>query len=128
MPNSNSTKRMVENEVYFRMRNEQVQRGVAELKDMARSHGQDGMVQHDDIPLHFYCECSDENCRLRLQIAPSVYAKIHKRRDQFVVAVGHAEPQVEKVISQTSDYMIVQKDGLPPEKVDRLHNTTTKHE
>src|ERR1044071_9286048 len=103
-----SERRLVENEVVFRQLNEQVQKGIDENNRLAKEAGQNEFVieYKDDVPLHFYCECSDENCTKRVILTYREYNKIHERRDYFIIAPGHQVVRVEKVIRKESNYYI----------------------
>ncbi len=122
-----SERRLAENEVIFRQLNEKVIEGVKETNRLALEDNQpEYMIKKtgDYGPLHFYCECSDENCRLRLPIDYKTYEKIHAQRNQFIVAPGHDTKTVENVISKTPRYWIIRKQVLPPETGKTLHPTT----
>lgn len=125
MSSSASERRLAENEVFFKERNQAVQDGFDELKKMAVETNQESLVGDTDIPLRFYCECSDENCRQRVVLRPSEYAKIHENRNNFVVLPGHSVPAVEQLVMRKDGYDVVQKLSRPPEKSDRLHKTDT---
>lgn len=121
-----SERRLAENEVVFRQLNEQVQKGIDEVNQLATETEQGHMriVQNvDDAPLHFYCECSDENCVKRVVLGHDEYNRIHKHRDHFVVAPGHQVEDIERVIQVHNNYTIVKKNYTPPEHVSRLHVT-----
>lgn len=121
--NSLSEKRMVENEVIFRQYNENIQRGFDNLNDLATQTGQTHFTYNGDDSLHFICECSDENCRLRVRLKPSKYTKIHKHRDRFVIVCGHETRSIEKVVGKEKEFCIVEKFKQPPESASRLHKT-----
>lgn len=114
---------MAENEVYFRQQNESVQEGFKSLIKLANEIGQEDLIQETDTPLHFYCECSDENCRERIVIKPSEYTKIHANRNQFVIVPNHEVTNIEKVVAETPEYFVVQKFLDLPEDVDSLNLT-----
>ena len=116
---------MAENEVVFREYNERIKKGFDELKQIAKEEGQEAFVHEKDMPLHFYCECSDENCRQRLIIKPSRYNEIHQHRNQFVIAYGHDVQAVERIIDGEADYCVVEKFRDPPETATKLHKTDT---
>ena len=116
-------RRMAENEVYFRQRNENMQQGIDDLKNLAHEQGHDSFIDQSDSSLHFYCECSDENCRERVVVHPSDYDKIHKYRDRFIVVPGHEVPEIEHVVAKTHGYYVVEKDVVTPEVAKNLHET-----
>lgn len=87
-------------------------------------------VAHENIKtidantvLHFYCECSDENCTQRIQLTLGAYNKLHKDRSTFTIACGHDVPSIEKVIDKQPHYWVVKKFEKPPESVDSLEPT-----
>lgn len=114
---------MIENEVVFRHHNERVQKNFQEIKQLAREANQEYLVRDDDTALHFYCECSDENCRQRVQMKPTVYTKIHKRRNCFVLISGHDVKRIERVIQKEKHYWVVEKFVKLPETVRELQPT-----
>lgn len=118
---------MAENEVVFRQYNERIETGFKELRKIADEENQKNTFEHDDSPLQFYCECSDENCKKRVSIRPSQYGEIHKRRDRFVVVCGHETQRIERVIGNESAYCIVEKFTKPPESATKLNKTETNN-
>ncbi len=65
--------------------------------------------QDADAPFGFFCECSDIDCRLRIDIRPRHYEAIHRDSEQFVLVPGHEVPAVERVVDQEDGYLIVRK-------------------
>jgi hypothetical protein len=118
---------MAENEVVFRQYNESIQRGLDDLETVAAEDGQETHIDAGDMPLHFYCECSDENCKQRVILRPSDYNEIHKRRDCFVLVCGHEMPEVERVIRKGDGYCVTQKYLPPPKSADQLRPTPTSN-
>jgi hypothetical protein len=118
-----SKKRMAENEVVFRKANTLATERLSELKHMAHSEGHDSLIGNVNMPLHFYCECSDENCRLRIVMKPSKYKKLHRNKSQFIVRPGHQVPQIERIVEKTSEYFIVEKFITPPDATNTLQPT-----
>jgi hypothetical protein len=109
---SSSQKRLIENEMIFRGANQKVQRALVRLKKSAEIEGIAPLSSAADIPLYFYCECSDRKCRERIMLKPSAYQKLHKDRSRFLVLPGHQTPKVEKVIKSTKNYTLVEKPQL----------------
>lgn len=122
MDNANK-KKMEENEIVFRHRNEQVQRGFDELQRIAKEDQQQSMISTKHTALHFFCECSDENCKKRVRIEPQAYAKIHRKQDCFVVLLGHSVPAIERIVEETSAYCVVEKFHTPDPDVRILQST-----
>ena len=69
-----SARRMAENEVVFRTYNETMQQGLVDLAQVAKEDRQEHLMLEAHEELHFYCECSDENCRERIIMPPQTYA------------------------------------------------------
>lgn len=120
---SASRRQMTENEVVFRTYNERVKKNLAEIKQLAEQTGQDYLVNNDDTPLHFYCECSDENCKRRVLMKPSEYERIHKNRKHFVMLCGHETKAVERIVYQNGEYCVAEKYLNPPASAHSLHPT-----
>lgn len=123
MTDSKSRRHKVENEVVFRQYNERVQREFDEVKKIAMQDNQEEFLPDEDVPLLFFCECSDENCRKRVLLKPSEYGKIHKRRDRFVIIAGHETSEIESVVRIKSDFSIVEKHIEPPKSATVLNAT-----
>lgn len=127
MTTTPSERRLSENEVVFRQLNQQVQKGIDDMNEMAREENQPEFVSTlttDNIPLHFYCECSDENCTQRIKISPHEYNNIHKVSDHFTVVPGHQVPTIEHVVRYEKQFVVVEKHEMPDVKVAKLHKTS----
>lgn len=118
---------MLANEAVFRKRNEEIQQRLDELRVIAKEDNQEYMVPDSDIPLHFVCECADENCKERIQLKPSEYNRIHRDRRQFVIVGGHEAPLSEGVVQKKPTYTVVKKYGTPPESPGSLQLTPIKN-
>jgi hypothetical protein len=123
MGESQSQRRMAENEVVFRTYNERVKQNFDEIIKVAKESNQDYLVKTDDTALHFYCECSDENCRQRILLKPSEYNRIHKNRRRFVLVYGHETSVIENIIRREDNYCVVEKHIKPPETSRTLNPT-----
>ena len=121
-----SARRLVENEAVFRQYNEKVQLSLEKLDELAIS---EGYIAPDTskLTLQFYCECSDENCMLRIPFHVNQYAKIHKNRRHFVVVPSHEVILIEKVITMTPNYFVVKKFTNAPEQPQKLNSTETNN-
>jgi hypothetical protein len=125
-----SERRLVENEAVFRRYNERVQEGLVAANRMAREDGHDTLVEmtrQDDMPLHFYCECSDENCSQRIVMKPADYRRIHRDRKRFILLPGHEVNEVECVVERKRGYSVVKKFEQPPEDARELRPTDVKN-
>lgn len=99
-----SERRLVENETIFRDANRQI-------NDMAsRVFGQ---AQKTVIPVGFYCECSNRECRDRIELTPEEFEEVHSIANQFIIKCGHEVPRVEDIIENKDAYCIIQKHFMP---------------
>ena len=114
--------KLVENEAMFRKKNEAVQEDIKLLNDISDAQGDDEVISKDMI-LEFYCECSDEDCMLRIPMSIDQYEDIHKDRKQFIVKPDHDVASVEEVIEHRSGYSIVKKAVQVPEYPDGFNKT-----
>ncbi|MBA2279439.1 hypothetical protein H0V99_03315 [Candidatus Saccharibacteria bacterium] len=118
-----SERRQIENEVVFRQANERVQKELVGLEKMAAEEGYTSLPENDDISLHFYCECSDENCRERIIMKLALYNEFHSNRKQFLISPDHETLGIERVILKDSNYTVVEKFATPPETAVKLQHT-----
>jgi hypothetical protein len=117
-------RKQIENEMIFRRVNEKVGDGLDELNAMHIEDGNPAFVRDSEVLLHFKCECSDENCDARIPVKLSVYQKIHKNRDSFIIKLKHQVSDIEKVIMTEETYSVVEKNNSTPEPNDTLKITT----
>ena len=119
-----SERRLAENEAYFREQNEQVERELEMIRQIAMEEGKLGRLpNHDKTTFHFYCECSDENCRQRIAITLDSYVAIHKNRHRFMIVPGHQVDAIEHIVKKESDYWVIEKTIPVPENVTHLKPT-----
>ncbi len=118
-----NAQKLIENEAKFREFNESIENGFDDLRKRAEEQDWDGDFANPSGPVFFYCECSDENCRLRVKLPMKDYDTIHKDRNKFVVLRGHEVLAVESVVECGDEYCIVEKSITPPEEVDHFHKT-----
>jgi hypothetical protein len=98
--------RLANNEVLFRDINERIA-GVAAPQG----------IPGDDHVYEFLCECSNVACDLRLPLTLAVYEDVRKEPTQFIVAPGHELPEIEIVLSRSTGYQVVRKQGDAAELV-----------
>lgn len=97
-------KRLARNETLFRTVNENIEESA--------SSG-----QPDDHVFEFFCECSNVDCTLLVQMTVAEYERVRSDPRQFVVAPGHELPEIEAVVHRTSAYQVVLKEGEAAEFV-----------
>jgi hypothetical protein len=100
-PTSPRARRLRQNEELMEELNRRMERMLEEIRD----EGDDDL----DAPIAFLCECSHLDCRERIHLAPSVFDRIHRDPDVFVLVSGHEIPDVERVVDQMGDFLIVRK-------------------
>jgi hypothetical protein len=95
--------------------NEEVFRSVNERID-------EGAKQHDvERSLPFHCECCDETCVAKIELAPGEYDRIAAKVDCFVVIPGHQQGEIESVVERHSTYLVVEKIGEARAEIEREH-------
>jgi hypothetical protein len=97
--------RAARNEALFRAVNE-------EIRDVDRRFGVRASA--------FVCECADEKCVLRLSVPPEVYAAARQSPTRFLVAPGHEDPSLERVVERHDGFFVVEKFGTAGEVAERL--------
>ena len=58
------------------------------------------------------CECSEAACVQMLSIESVAYEEVRRNPRTFVVAIGHVDPLVERAVSETDRYVIVENIGV----------------
>ena len=121
-----SERRMAENEVVFRMLNEQIGKDFARIKKVSEAAGlkEGEYPEQDNTPLHFYCECFDEKCEERIIMKPEKYAEIHEERDRFIIIADHNAPEIEKIVHRDSSYWVVDKNFAIDQSKKDLQDTS----
>lgn len=121
---SHAERRQIENEMIYRRINEKVGDDLDALDAMHIEDNDIHLIRNDDLLLRFKCECSDENCTVRIPMQLSEYQEIHVNRDTFVVVPDHQVDPIEKVLRETSVYNVVKKNNSTPEPNDELNVTS----
>lgn len=91
--------RLVRNEAFFRDVNERI-RGVA---------GRQGADEH---AYEFLCECADPACVERVTLSLREYEAVRADATRFVLAEGHDDGTIERVVASASDHVVVEKVGV----------------
>jgi hypothetical protein len=120
---TNAERRQIENEMIFRRINEKVGDDLGALDAMHIEDGNIHLLTDEDLMLRFKCECSDENCDLRIPMPLSEYQEIHTNRDTFVVMPNHQVDPIETVLKESASYNVVKKNNSTPEPSDDLNKT-----
>jgi hypothetical protein len=100
-PTSPRARRLRQNEELMEELNRRMERMIDEIRDEADADR--------DAPIAFLCECSHLDCRERVHLEPSLFERIHRDPDVFVLVSGHEIPDIERVVDQMHDFLIVRK-------------------
>lgn len=117
-------RRQIENEMIFRRINEKVGLDLDLLDAQHTKDGHFDLIRDENLQIHFKCECSDENCSVRIPMLLTEYREIHLDRDTFIVLPHHQVDPIEKVILKTEHYNVVKKNNSTAEPSDMLNITT----
>ena len=121
---SNAERRQIENEMIFRRINEKIGSDLDALDAMHVEDGHFDLVRDINIQVHFTCECSDENCSVRIPMLLTEYQEIHVDRNTFIVAPDHQVDPIEKVLRTTAQFNVVKKNNSTDEPTDELNITS----
>src|SRR5437868_12583136 len=65
-----------------------------------------------DLPLmDFLCECDRDGCEEKVQAARAEYESVRAEPTQFIVLPGHEDPRLERIVSSTDRFTVVEKQG-----------------
>ena len=107
-----SVERLAKNESFFRQVNERI-------KDVA--DGFEGTQAYE-----FLCECSDPGCTERIELTRDEYESVREKPARFVLARGHAAPQIEHVVEQEDEHVVVEKRGVAGQVAAKLDPRTAE--
>ena len=117
-------RRQIENEMIFRRGNEIVGDDLGALDALHIEEGHLDLIRDENLLLHFKCECSDENCTVRIPMLLTDYQEIHVDRDTFIVIPNHQVDPIEKVLKKTATFNVVKKNNSTREPSDNLNDTS----
>lgn len=96
-----SPRRLRENEDLMEDLNRRMKQRLEEIRV------EDG--EDPGAPFGFFCECSNLDCRERIEVRPRRYESIHADTERFILVPGHEIPAVETVVSEEDGYLVVRK-------------------
>jgi hypothetical protein len=96
---SGEEERLAKNEVLFRSVNEAIEQQALRF----------GGIEDE---YEFVCECSSTECVERVTLTLRQYEQVRAEGTRFVLAPGHANPEVELVVRSTTSHQVVEKDGV----------------
>ena len=63
----------------------------------------------DENRTAFVCECADPSCTDRVPATLAEYESVRKQSTTFLLAPGHAEHEIERVVSDRGRFHVVEK-------------------
>jgi hypothetical protein len=99
------TERLAANEVMFREVNEQIEAMAGQLGNGGHAYG-------------FMCECSNVDCTAQVKLRLADYEAVRAHGARFVVAKGHALPDVEQVVESRPAFDVVEKQDAAADYVE----------
>lgn len=91
--------RRAKNENLFRQINESIEEVIEHSRTVHSS------------PVAFVCECSRVDCTTALEMTLEEYREVRRNGHLFLIAPGHEDPKVERVIDANPRFAIVEKLG-----------------
>jgi hypothetical protein len=61
--------------------------------------------------LEILCECGQEGCNAVVALTIRDYDEAHQQGDRFILVAGHEDPSIERVVSRSAEYVVVDKFG-----------------
>jgi hypothetical protein len=96
--------RRAENEAIFKQHNMRVKRLAKNILSASKS----------DISIKFMCECSNEDCRDKIEITITEMETARSSPHDFIIIPGHEQKDIELVKLRRQNYEIVEKFENPP--------------
>jgi hypothetical protein len=109
---SASEERIARNEALFRQFNERVE----DLGDTLDHNG-----EADALRIGFVCECGDLECLEPLELTRAAYEEVRSDAKRFVVAPGHEDMRIARVVARGEGYLVV-------EKIEEAANVAIEHD
>ncbi len=69
----------------------------------------DTAARFDAEEADFICECADPQCAHRVTAELEQYEEVRSEGTHFLLAPGHHEPEVEKIVERTEELEVVEK-------------------
>jgi hypothetical protein len=60
----------------------------------------------------FICECSSAGCLERIELTRAEYERARPRAEWFLVASGHDDPSLERIVERHQTFYLVEKRGI----------------
>jgi hypothetical protein len=66
-------------------------------------------ARFDADEVDFICECADPQCAHRVTAELDEYEEVRAEATRFLLAPGHHEPEVERVVERNGEFDVVEK-------------------
>lgn len=80
------------------------------------------LAETADTRHQYACECDDLGCLRRLELTRAEYRAVRTKPLRFVVAPGHFDGAVDRLVESTDSFAVVEKIGLAA--VEAVHKPT----
>lgn len=107
--------RRAENKRAFRMFQAVVGTHLETADDTSKENPEDSFITEKIPIIHIRCECSDENCSIRIPIATEEYQKIHVNEEAFIIFPKHQVDINDVLLTESIEYGIVKQRNCTPE-------------
>jgi predicted ATPase len=69
----------------------------------------ESMWRFEDASAEFVCECADPMCTRRIAASLADYERVREDGATFLVAPGHEDPRIERVVEERPGFSVVEK-------------------
>jgi hypothetical protein len=74
-------------------------------------HVAEDLCERGADTIEVLCECGQPGCTSLLSLTIGDYDRVHGQRDRFIVAQGHVDLELERVVEEAEEYLVVDKFG-----------------
>jgi hypothetical protein len=58
-----------------------------------------------------FCECAKADCTMHVEVTLTEYVRVRRNPHRFIVAPGHEQPDIERVVERHPNFRVVEKRG-----------------
>lgn len=62
-----------------------------------------------NVLLEFLCECSDSDCKAKIELTQEEYESVRRHPTHFALAAGHERSEYDRIVDEFDRYTLVQK-------------------
>ena len=94
--------------------NEALVRDVNERIATLDRHATENWAEEDHL-FEFVCECGTPGCEAQVRMTLAEYDEVRGQDDRFALVPGHETDEIERVVTQTDRFLVVDKiDAVEP--------------